>query len=324
MEEKVSIIIPVYNAGKYLRECLDSVLHQTYNNVEIVAVNDGSTDDSKQILEEYASNYSNIKVFHTENRGVCAARNMGLDNISGEWVMFVDADDYLAKNAIEILYNDAVNHNADILSGLLKDGIEEIVNGNNVETNVWTGIDALEKALEDNRFTYSSCAKLYKRQVVKGVRFVEGRKIHEDSYFVFCVFLQQPTVVTKDVYIYNARANENSASHTAFSEKFFDILYFAEEKWKAIEQNYMQLLDKAKNMLVKANVAMLQCLLNTKDKKYDKDVKNCIATVKKYKKYFIPNYPGDEKRFKIIIWNVYGIYKFIYQLKYAKRIKKAQ
>ena len=321
MEGMVSVIIPVYNAGKYLRECLDSVINQTHKAIQIIAVNDGSTDDSGKILDEYVENHKNIKVFHTENRGVCAARNMGLDNADGEWIMFVDADDYLALNAIEILYSDGIKYNADILSGLLKEGIEENVFCENAQTCVWTGVDGIERALEDNCFTYSSCAKLYKKEFIKDVRFIEGRKIHEDSYFVFCTLLKRPTFVAKDVYIYHARANECSASHAAFDEKFFDILYFAEEKWKTIEKEYPQLLDKAKNARVKANIAMLQCLLNTRDKKYDKDVKNCIATVKRDKEYFIPSYPGDKKRFFIIVNNLYGIYKWFYQLKYGKRIK---
>lgn len=316
MEGKVSVIIPVYNAGKYLRECLDSVINQTHKAIQIIAVNDGSTDDSGKILDEYAENHKNIKVFHTENRGVCAARNMGLDNADGEWIMFVDADDYLALNAIEILCCNGIKYNTDIVASSL---LEDDKVGNNVE--IWTGIETLEKALDDNPYTYSVWAKLYKREFLKGLRFVEGKRIHEDSYFVFQCFLRKPrvSILNKCIYIY--RANESSASHAAFDEKFFDILYFAEEKWKTIEKEYPQLLDKAKNARVKANIAMLQCLLNTRDKKYDKDVKNCIATVKRDKEYFIPSYPGDKKRFFIIVNNLYGIYKWFYQLKYGKRIK---
>ena len=126
----------------------------------------------------------------------------------------------------------------------------------------------------------------------------------------------------RNAYIYRYRANENSASHAAFSDKYFDILFFAEEKYKTIEEQYPHLLDKAKNMLVKANIAMLQCLLNTKRACYKKDIKACIHTVKKNKRYFIPTYPGDKKRFKIVVHNFYGIYKLLYQIKYAKRISR--
>lgn len=324
MNEKVSVIIPVYNAEKYLEECLNSVLNQTYQNIEIIVINDGSKDGTKAILDEYTQAASNIVVIHTENGGVSRARNIGLDNVSGNYIMFLDADDLLVPNAVELLLQDLKNNNADIAVGLMDSNVKNVAavcEGTTIA--VWKGTEGLEKSLEDNPFTYSSCAKLFKSPALKNVRFIEGRKIHEDSYFVFCSFINQPTVVVRDVYIYKYRTNENSASHAAFSEKYFDILYFAGEKWNAIKKKHPYLLDKAKNMLVKSNIAMLQCLLNVKDKRYKKDIKACIRTVKQYKKYFIPSYLGDKKRFKIITYNLYGIYKWLYQLKYAKRIKKA-
>ena len=324
MSEKVSVIIPAYNAEKYLKECVDSVLKQTHKDVELIIINDGSKDGTKDILDEYASMHSNIQVVHTENGGVSRARNIGLEHAHGEYIMFLDSDDLLVSNAIEILLSDLKDNAADVAAGLMNSDVGDgIISSKGTETSIWAGTEGIEKSLEDNPFTYSSCAKLFKRKVLENIRFIEGRKIHEDSYFVFCSLIGQPTIVIRNIYIYKYRANENSASHAAFSEKYFDILYFAEEKRKAIEEQYPQFLDKAKNMLVKSNIAMLQCLLNTNDKKYKKDIKACIQTVKRYKKYFIPTYPGDERRFKIIVYNLYGIYKQLYQLKYSKRISKA-
>ncbi len=322
--EKVSIIIPAYNAEIYLGECLDSALNQTYPNTELIIINDGSTDNTKEILDKYSAQYQNIKVTHTENGGVSCARNIGLNNADGDYIMFLDSDDLLVPNAIEILLQDLADNDADIAIGTMNsetDTSAVILEGTVV--SLWHETEALEKSLEDNPFTYSSCAKLYKKNVIDNVRFIEGRKIHEDSYFVFRVFLNKPTVVARDVCIYKYRVNENSASHAAFSEKYFDILYFAKEKYKTIEDNYPHLLDKAKNMLVKSNIAMLQCLLNTNEKKYKKDVKSCIREVKKYKRYFLPTYPGDEKRFDIVVYNLYGVFKVLYRLKYAKRSKRA-
>ena len=324
MSEKVSVIIPVYNAEKYLAECLNSVLRQTYQNIEIVAVDDGSQDASGHILDEFAKEYNNIIVIHTGNGGVSCARNIGLTNANGEFIMFLDSDDLLTCNAVEILLRDLKDDNADIATCLMNSEVNsDAIDCEGTEKIVWSGTEGLEKSLEDNPFTYSSCAKLFKRRILEQVRFVEGRKIHEDSYFIFFALINQPTVVARNAYIYQYRPNEDSASHAAFSKKYFDILYFAQEKYKIIEQQYPHLLGKAKNMLVKSNIAMLQCLLNTKEKCYKKDIKECIRAVKEYKKYFIPTYPGDSKRFKIIIYNLYGIYKWLYQLKYAKRIKKA-
>ena len=325
MNEKVSVIIPAYNAEKYLQECLNSVLNQTYKDVEVVVVNDGSTDGTKSILDTYAVRYSNIKVINTENGGVSRARNIGLDNASGEYIMFLDADDLLVANAVEILLSDLKDNNADIVAGMMNSEVNsDAISYEGTDIAVWFDTDGVEKSLEDNPFTYSSCAKLFKRQLLENIRFIEGRKIHEDSYFMFCALIHQPTVVVRNVYVYKYRSNENSASHAAFSEKYFDILYFANEKYKIIEMQYPELLDKAKNMLLKSNISMLQCLLNTNDKLYEKDIRACIQTVKRYKKYFISAYPGDEKRFKIVVYNLYKIYKLLYKMKYAKRIKKAQ
>ena len=324
MGEKVSVIIPTYNAEKYLEECLNSVLNQTHKDVELVIINDGSLDGTREILDNYAQVHENIAVIHTENGGVSRARNIGLNHAMGDYIMFLDADDLLVANAIEILLGDLKENNADIAAGLMDGEVNSsTVDCEGTKIEVWAETQGLEKSLEDNPFTYSSCAKLFKKQSLEKVRFVEGRKIHEDSYFVFSSLLNQPKVVVRNIYLYKYRANENSASHAAFSEKYFDILYFAEEKWKVIEEKYPHLLDKAKNMLVKANIAMLQCLLNTNDKKYKKDIKVCIQTVKRYKNYFIPTYPGDNKRFTIIVYNLYGVYKWLYQLKYSKRIRKA-
>lgn len=324
MKEKVSVVIPAYNAEKYLEECLNSVLNQTHKDVELVIVNDGSIDGTRKILDNYAQVHENITVIHTENGGVSRARNIGLNYAIGDYIMFLDADDLLVANAIEILLGDLKENNADIAAGMMDGQVNSsAVDCEGTKIEVWSETQGLEKALEDNPFTYSSCAKLFKRQALGEVRFVEGRKIHEDSYFVFCSLLNRPTVVVRNIYIYKYRANENSASHARFSEKYFDILYFAQEKYRLIERQYPYLIDKAKNMLVKSNIAMLQCLLNTKEKRYKKDIKECIRAVKQYRKYFIPAYPGDNKRFKIVIYNLYGLYKCLYQLKYAKRIKKA-
>ena len=319
MEEKVSIIIPAYNAEKYLQECLDSVLNQTHKDLEVIVINDGSRDGTKELLEKYELENSNICVIHTENGGVSRARNIGLNYATGTYIMFLDSDDLIVANAVEILLNDLKNNNAEIAAGLMNNEVSSsLISCDGTKVSTWTGEQGVEKLLEDDPYTYSSCAKLFKKNILKDIRFIEGRRIHEDSYFVFCCLINQPTVVVRNAYIYKYRHNENSSSHAAFSEKYFDILYFAEEKYKTIEKMYPYLLDKAKNMLVKANIAMLQCLLKADNKRYKKEIKTCIYTVKRYRKYFIPAYSGDSKRFKIIVYNLYVIFKYLYRLKYCR------
>lgn len=317
---KVSVIIPVYNAEKYLSKCIDSILNQTLSDLELILVDDGSPDNSGAICDEYAIKDSRVKVFHQKNGGVCSARNKGLSMATGEYISFVDSDDYLECNALEELYNDIITHNADVSCGLMVgDSNQGVSNLKNGVYEVWSGSDAIKEALLDNRFTYSSCAKLYKRALLNDIRFEEGRKIHEDSFFNFSVFLRKPTVVVRNIGIYNYVNNSESASHAEFSEKFFDILYFANKKKELAYEHFPEFLAEINNAVVKANLAMLHAFCNTNDKKYRKDIKKCIKTVKKLKSYFVPAIPGDQKFFNVVTNNLYGVFKIYYNLRYKRK-----
>ena len=119
---KISIIVPVYNVEKYLKECLDSLINQTLEDIEIICINDGSTDNSLAILEEYQKKDSRIKVFSQRNQGVSAARNLGIEKATGEYLTFLDSDDRLELNTCEILYKETIAKNSDFLFfGLVND-----------------------------------------------------------------------------------------------------------------------------------------------------------------------------------------------------------
>ena len=317
----ISVIVPVYKAEKYLDECIQSVLSQTHSDFELILVDDGSPDKSGEICDRYAKEDERIKVIHTENGGVCRARNMGLDASSGEYYTFLDADDTLSRNALEILLNDIQINDADMSIG----GVGESDFPNELpccgSDFVWMGTQALVKAIEDAPITYGCYAKLYKKSFFDDVRFVEGRKIHEDCYYIFSCFLKKPKVVVRDYNIYYYRYNPDSASHASFSDKYFDILYFADEKVKIINEKFPELSQKANNILVKASLAMLHALCNTKNKEHNKCVKECIKTVIKYRKDFIPAYHGDSKWFKIVRFHMYGLFRILYRIKYPDRVK---
>lgn len=316
----ISVIVPVYIAEKYISKCIESILNQTNSDLELILVDDGSPDNSGAICDEYATKDNRVKVFHQENGGVCAARNTGLEHATGEYVSFVDSDDYLESNALEILHNDIVAHNADVacaqMAGDDNQGKSNLENG---IYEVWQGTDAIKNSLLDNRFTYSSCAKLLKRDLIGDTRFEEGRKIHEDSFFIFSCFLKQPTVVVRNVGVYNYVLNLDSASHAEFSEKFFDILYFANKKKEMVSEKFPEFQAEINNTIVKANLAMLHAFCNTNDKKYKKDIKECIRTVKRLKKDFVPAVSGDKKFFLVVTNNLYGIFKIYYELRYKHK-----
>ena len=114
MEKKVSVIIPVYNVEKYLEECIQSVLKQTYKNLEIILVDDGSPDNCPKMCDEWAKKDSRIKVIHKQNGGASSSRNTGLDVMTGDFMCFIDSDDFIAKNYIEVLYNNLIETNSDV------------------------------------------------------------------------------------------------------------------------------------------------------------------------------------------------------------------
>lgn len=313
----ISVIVPVYKAEKYIDECVESILNQTFTDLELILIDDGSPDNCGVICDEYAKKDDRVRVFHQENLGVCAARNVGIDNAKGKYITFVDSDDYITKNALEILYNDIVVHNADIAcaSGrkFYSDTIEALEKS---KYKIWRDSDAIRNCLLDNGSTYSSCRKLYKKEFIGDTRFEVGRKIHEDSFFVFCCCLKKPTFVLRNVYIYHYRNNPDSASHAPFSEKFLDILYFANKKKELASKCFPEFEAEINNMTVKANLSMLNLFCRTNDKKYNKDIKQCIRTVKCLKRYFVPAIPIDKKMFFIVSNNLYGLFRIYYKLKY--------
>jgi len=147
---------------------------------------------------------------------------------------------------------------------------------------------------------------------VEDVRFTEGRRIHEDSFFVFQCFLKEPVVAITDDIVVEYRLSENSASRAPFSEKFFDIVFFAEKKKEYIDKLYPEYTALAENVLVKAHMALLKNLCKTRDKKYRKEEKNSIREIKKRKKSFISAIPGEQRFFFMVTHHMYGVYKYIY------------
>ena len=313
---KVSVIIPVYRAEKFIHECIESVLNQTHTDLELILVDDGSPDNSGVICDEYALKDNRIKVYHQTNGGVCVARNKGLDMATGDYILFLDSDDYMPKDALETLYNDATQNDADIAIGRIFCNTESAEFDNNLQ--VWTGTEALIKASEDHPALYGCWSKLFKRELVEDVRFVEGRKVHEDGYFLFLTLIKLPTITVRNKCTYIYRYNPDSASHEAFSEKYFDVLYFFNEKKKIVDEQFPELSEKFNNKLVKAHITMLHLFCKTKEKKYNKDVKNSIKMVRKYSKYFVPAVPGEKKFFLIVKYGGYPLFRRLYWIKYRK------
>lgn len=318
---KVSIIVPVYNSAAYLSACIASIVRQTYKNIEVLLIDDGSTDDSFEICTRFAADDERIKAIHQENKGVSAARNHGLDRMSGDYFAFVDSDDELKENAIELLMNDILEHNADMASGVYS---MVLTNGSIVSLyedhslNVYSGKEMLCLSLEGDRQTNSACAKLYRNSIFHSIRFVEGRSINEDGFYLFQCYMLQPVVVQHNVSVYLYYVREDSNSRNAFSEKYFDMMYFCEQKKALIKSLHPEFSDKLVIMEVSVNLFFLEILCRTKDKKYLQAQKNSINLVKKHYKQFTCINKHERQMAWIVAHGLYPIYKAAVYFKYYR------
>ena len=236
-EKKVSVIIPVYNVEKYIRRCLDSIISQTYRNLEIIINNDGSTDSSYEICKEYAEKDERIRVFSHTNKGVSYTRNLLLSQITGDYFIFVDADDNLGKDSLQIWINNATKYNADIVISLNRinlntDGSEYIIplipstriRGNIISTK--STYSVLQTIID---LGMSIWGKLYHSTILQTIRFTPGIPNYEDYIYVWNIVKKQPSYIVIDHIGYIANYRENSASrvntNTAFENRFKSLAY---------------------------------------------------------------------------------------------------
>lgn len=308
-DSPVSIIVPIYNAEKYLDSCIQSVLRQTYTNWELILIDDGSTDKSGRIAEEYGFADERITVFHQKNLGVSLARNQGIDEATGNYVVFLDADDELIEDCLAKTVNIAEETNADVVAGRSCENQELFQ-----DRIIWTGAEALENSLKDHLFTYSACAKLIRREFIGKTRFTPDIRINEDSYFVFQLLCKQNVFVLTNDVIYFYRANSESSSRTVFSEKYFDILKVSDLKYKKIEEQFPQMHDLAKNMLLKARMNVLRILaVRTRDEYRDVE-KKLLEYILDNKEDYIPSSKECNQWMFILSHHLFYVYKFAHYI----------
>lgn len=201
----ISLIIPVYNVEKYLSKCLDSLIQQTYGNIEIICINDGSTDNSLQILENYANKDCRIKIINQQNQGVSVARNVGIDNATGEYILFIDSDDWLELDAIKILYKNVKNTNIDILS----------FNFNMITKNYIKKVFA--PLNNNNKFLIQDWGlwnRAYRKSFLKenNIKFPNGINISEDMIFLFNCIIAKPSLKFIQNQLYNYRFDREGSA----------------------------------------------------------------------------------------------------------------
>lgn len=309
----VSIIIPIFNAERYLEKCVASVLSQTYQDFEVILVDDGSTDGSPGLCDGFCEIDSRFTAIHKKNGGVSSARNLGIDQSRGAYIMFLDADDEIVPECVEILMNNLAEHSADVSCGrTLQDSYDWFTNQ---DVMIWSGDEPLKQSLMDNPLTYAAWGKIYTREIIGDTRFNSTVRINEDSLFVFEICCKRPVFVSteKRVYIYNNVPN--SASRQGFSEKYLDILAIAKRKEEIIRREYPQFRDLVKNVCVKAKMNYLHLLCSRTGNEHRSMELRLIREIKENKKYYIPAAKADDRWMFIIEHHLYFVYKWLLRLK---------
>lgn len=234
----VSVIIPAYNAEKYIAFCLDTVTAQTYRNLEIIVVDDGSKDSTGKICDEYAEKDSRIKVIHQENKGLSAARNAALEIMHGQYIAFIDSDDYIDPRYVDSLLKMCIDNDSQISACLALDTYErklvELNHSNRTKT--FSGIQLLQDLSILESYYDTVISKLFAADLFNTLRFPVG-KLHEDSYIILSLIENAKNITFSDDILYYYYLSPNSIMRSDFSEKNFDILLAYDQKIKVLKRN---------------------------------------------------------------------------------------
>lgn len=232
MNEMISVIVPVYNVEKYLRRCVNSILKQSYPNLQIILVDDGSTDRCGEICEELKKTDDRITVIHKENGGLSDARNAGLEIANGEYITFIDSDDYVSEYMVQIMYDILRKEHCKLIQCELKKGKEDHFQFKNNGT--YAKIDS-HTAFESRDMKISVCGKLYHRSIAKELKF-KRRKINEDEFYTYRCIYESSEVILYHAPLYYYFQQPDSIMHKKREYLNLDVLEAYEERIKYFEK----------------------------------------------------------------------------------------
>lgn len=259
MNTIISIVIPVYNVAKWLTSCIESIINQTYSKMEILLVDDGSTDGSERICDEYGQKDNRIKVIHKKNGGLSAARNTGIDAATGKYITFIDSDDFVDSAYIEYLYNLITTNDSDLSVCQLYfvDEDDKLLSHSGCRVNkiIRCNYNCMKDYLSENAIGTVAWRKLYKKSLFEdGIRFPVG-KYNEDVWTTYKLIAKCNSIAIGDKELYAYRQREGSIMNSKFTPKHMDAVYGAIEKNAFVENNYPDLSSyTARDIVYAANV----------------------------------------------------------------------
>lgn len=241
--DKVTLIVPVYRAERYIRKCVDSILGQTYGNIELLLVDDGSPDNSGEICDEYADKDKRVRVFHEENSGVSTARNLALDNVGGKWVMFVDSDDWLEPDCLSMCVETAEKNNLDLLQFASKRVDDEgniLLDEKYEDTGRLSSDEYINSA---DRLSVCVWGNLLRNDIIREnhIRFDKDLKLGEDQLFIFRYAFHCKRCMKIANALYNYRYNPDSATSTTDPRECIKSLkVFQRFEYRSVFEFYIQ------------------------------------------------------------------------------------
>ena len=316
-KDLISIIIPIYDVEPYLKRCLDSVVNQTYQNIEIILINDGSPDNCPRICDEYKLKDSRIKVIHQENGGLSAARNAGLELMTGKYVTFIDSDDYVEKDYVEFLYNLVLNNDAEIgicAYTAIYDSGRKITQAKDLNI-VLSPKYTLEKMLYHEDFNVAACAKIYKAELFDNIRFSKNR-IFEDVLTTYLVVDKAFKIAIDLKSKYNYMIRDNSIMTSKFSLEKLSLIDAYKSMGDYILNKYPDLEKAVTRSIIYANISVLRQMIYSKPRYIEKE-KEIRKTILQHRKKILRNerVPKRDKIAIIILmfgrnifryaWNIY-------------------
>ena len=275
MGEKISVIVPVYNVEAYLERCVESILQQTYAYFELILINDGSTDFSGKICDHLASQYENIKVYHIENAGVSNARNTGIQLATGAWITFIDSDDFVTKDYLEILIG-AVDDEESVgftIAPLhhIKNGIVTDLPPHSGRKEIWSTEETMKELLMTTRTSFFPVAKLFKRDLLVDEKFNTSYHLAEDALFLTELLLKtrcSSVFIDKPIYYYDHR--EGSAT-TSVNQHVFDTIEVYKHIIAKVSQAFPDLKPELKNRERWSYITVYDKIIFTSSKQYQKE-----------------------------------------------------
>lgn len=282
----ISIIVPVYNVETYIERCIESILNQTYSNLQIILVDDGSTDKSGEICDYYSRQDSRIEIFHKKNGGAAEARNMGLTKIRAKYVTFMDSDDVIHEDYISFLYNQLIETNADISICRYKRfiDIKEVKNLEmNEKTQIYDNVNALKILLySPEKIPHSAYAKMYKSKLFETIKFPIG-KTGEDIGTTYKVFNNAKKIAYNSSQYYFYFQRMDGVVRSKFSKRTMDALDFADEIM-VFAKRQMPAIEKASICYAFSQNVQVLIKLPYKQKEYQNETERVVGNIKRYRR----------------------------------------